>query len=67
MSLSFPFYFNSSASSFLCLDIYKAPSYQHQYEDEAASSPALSTSLQQYEPDTNCLFGRSIPWDLVQR
>lgn len=47
-------------------EIYKQIEYQH-CDSAAASSPAVSVTLQEYEPFTNSLFGRPIPWDLVQR
>lgn len=50
------------------LDLYKQASYQLCDDDDAAaSSPAVSAAVEEYEPATNSLFGPSIPWDLVQR
>lgn len=49
------------------LDIYKQTSYQLCDHDAAASSPAVSVAVEEYEPVTNSLFAPSIPWDLVQR
>lgn len=47
-------------------EIYKQAERQRCHS-AAASSPAVSVTFQEYEPFTNSLFGRSIPWDLVQR
>lgn len=49
------------------IDIYKQTSYQLCDHDAAASSPAVSVAVEEYEPVTNSLFAPSIPWDLVQR
>lgn len=55
----------TAPSSFL-LDIYKQASYQLCDESAAASPPAKSAAVEEYEPFTNSLLAPSIPWDLVQ-
>ncbi|KAA8579934.1 hypothetical protein FQN60_005469 [Etheostoma spectabile] len=56
------------ASSSFHRDIYKQASYKLCDDNgSAALLPAVSATIEEYEPYTNSLLQPSIPWDLVQR